>query len=384
MADNHIKKLSSICRLCRGEVIAPMPGYVNPKTALEYKEEIRKLFLYDVSNDWLSIHPQTLCGKCARQLKRVTNPKPQTIAEFETHSESDCAVCSNRLSIHSYKVSNEKLPPLPIKIVESAKRNGFIHAENLKAFTFIRTKDSTHAPIIDLTLYVTKDLLSEDYRWQVIVFDKILSPDKVPALKTVERLINIENVDRVFEHFASLSFCTGNNDLQNLIAARKEDDENTVHGNTVLEDTKFNLLKDVDATIRHKSCDIILAENDTQRCQHCQTNRKYLQKMERRRSSVEGLEPKAKKPHKTMTKQELKKRLKTVGKENKELKRKQRRMEKKIEKLVKAEGVQIKDKGTQQVIDDVMAGDCPFDQKSKGSVRIQQNFGAKISSLMLW
>uniref|UniRef100_A0A7M5X4P1 Uncharacterized protein n=1 Tax=Clytia hemisphaerica TaxID=252671 RepID=A0A7M5X4P1_9CNID len=133
MADDHIKKLSSICRLCRGEVIAPMPGY-----ALECKEEIRKLFKYDISNAWLSIHPKKLCAKWARQLNRVSNPKPQTIAEFETHStESDCAVWLNRLSIHSYKVSNEKLPPLPIKIVESAKQNGFIHEENLKAFLYL-------------------------------------------------------------------------------------------------------------------------------------------------------------------------------------------------------------------------------------------------------
>uniref|UniRef100_A0A7M5V6L6 Uncharacterized protein n=1 Tax=Clytia hemisphaerica TaxID=252671 RepID=A0A7M5V6L6_9CNID len=83
-----------------------------------------------------------------------------------------------------------------------------------------------------------------------------------------------------------------------------------------------------------------------------------------RRKSVEDLEPKAKKPHSSMTKQHLKNRLKAVAKENRDLKRKQRKMEKKIEKLVKTKGVRIKDKGTQQVVDNVMNGECPFDQKS--------------------
>uniref|UniRef100_A0A7M6DRA2 Uncharacterized protein n=1 Tax=Clytia hemisphaerica TaxID=252671 RepID=A0A7M6DRA2_9CNID len=342
------------------------------------------LFNYNISNDQPSVDLLKLCGSYARQIRRVENHCiPQQIAKFPEHSESvGYDVCQKKLSIHEFKVVKEPVS-LSIKIIDCAKKYGFLYAEQFKKYTFVRAKESLNAPVIDQTIYVFKDLLTDDYRWQIIVFDRFLSPDKIPALQNLERILRKQNFENFFQYCKDLSLFTGNDDLENLIASRKEGKSS--HGSTVLENVQLEAFSKIEATIRYTNCDILLS-TEAGRCDNCQVNRKSLQTMERRKS-LEDDRPKAKKPHSSMTKEQLKSRLKTVAKENKELKRKQKRLEKKIEKLVRAKGVKIKDKGTQQVVDDVLKGECPFDEKSPMFLLWeQQKKAAKLKKLtsMRW
>ena len=59
-------------------------------------------------------------------------------------------------------------------IVDKAKSHGFLYANEMRNFTFIRVKQSANlSSYVDLTLHVFKDLLTEDFRWQISVFDKM-------------------------------------------------------------------------------------------------------------------------------------------------------------------------------------------------------------------
>ena len=60
---------------------------------------------------------------------------------------------------------------------------------------------------MDMTLHVHKDLLNEDYRWQVVVFDKMLSPDEIPALN-----LKLSN-DYGFMGFMDYIFCRRNGNV---------------------------------------------------------------------------------------------------------------------------------------------------------------------------
>jgi len=66
-----------------------------------------------------------------------------------------------------------------------------------------------------------------------------------------------------------------------------------------------------------------------------------------------------------MTKFELKSKLSSATKENKSLKRKQKKLEKKIDKLVKREGITINCNETSSIVENVVKNqDCPFEKSS--------------------
>ena len=113
--------------------------------------------------------------------------------------------------------------------------------------------------------------------------------------------------------------CKGNTDFPNIISLRKENADSERNSNTILQNDQLLPFAEVPATIQHKNCEIFTQDEDSC-CKICKSNRKSLQVMERRKS-LEELDIKAKRPHSTRSKIQLKKCLSDVSKENLELKR---------------------------------------------------------------
>ena len=65
----HQKALNNICRLCQ-QKMKLNSKYTNAKRKYMYREEIQKLFDYDINLDIPQLHPSILCSRCQRKLER--------------------------------------------------------------------------------------------------------------------------------------------------------------------------------------------------------------------------------------------------------------------------------------------------------------------------
>jgi len=200
------------------------------------------------------------------------------------------------------------------------------------------------------------------FKWEIYVYSRLLTDDSAFYNKLPAQLTNENEVMLFFNYLKLAVVCPGNSDMPKLMKKIKEDDVNNNQATNRLETFQLTQISDLDITIRSKECDIVLTtDTDMERCQNCQSRRHNLQKMERRQS----IEAKPKKPHSSMTKFELKSKLSSVTKENKLLKRKQKKLEKKIDKLVKREGITINCNETSSIVENVVKNqDCPFEKSS--------------------
>ena len=67
--ETHQKALNSICRLCQ-QKIKLNSKYTSAKGTFIYREEIQKLFDYDINLDIPQLIPSFLCSRCQRKLER--------------------------------------------------------------------------------------------------------------------------------------------------------------------------------------------------------------------------------------------------------------------------------------------------------------------------
>lgn len=69
-------------------------GYKKRKNTVDYRNEINRIFKYDISNDVENIHPNFICHTCASKLSAVRSSKDcyavAEIAVFTPHEDQGC------------------------------------------------------------------------------------------------------------------------------------------------------------------------------------------------------------------------------------------------------------------------------------------------------
>ena len=330
-------------------------GYWKAKMKSEFKDEITCLFNFDIREDIDGIHPVNLCGSCVRKMKRINvvnmDYQAQKIAEYDPHSEKFCLVCCKNLSVYDFKlILMEKLTIARINNI-SKSSNFTVIRSTLDTCDMVRIKEvSKNVFQIDLTVKIIESSVKKgDFFWKLSAFDKEVNLDGNCA---VPKVLDVENITDFFQKANQLSICTGNNDLPKLLSKKKEVRDsfssNKPTSQNVLETATCQNFNEVETTLRHKECLTVISQTVTGRCIKCQSSRHSLQKMERRQSDFDE-PPSMKRANSTMTKNQLHLKLQILSKENSVLKKKQRKLEKKIDDLVMKEDVQVQDLGTNQV-----------------------------------
>lgn len=351
----HKQSLLKLCRLCRG-VIKTTHGYRRVKSCVELKLEISSLFSYNVDIDDVDIHPQSLCGNCVRQVMRVNTKNScneiAKIAEFHSHRES--CFCNGRVKLEKHTFSVIK------------KKSKFDKITNLSNFTqvefqnedfriYVRHVLQGNGVYVDITLKV-----SNDFTWVVSVFNKELAAEN-KFLKDFPEKLTIGDAENMLSKLSSAVLCCGNNDFPLTIGKRKESVD--IGTSNRLESEQFDVFHKIKTTVRNENCQVLITNSGNQ-CFHCNQNRKSLDVIEKRLEKY-GSTVKPKRPHASMTKTNLRKRLFVVGKENKMLKRRQKIIEKQIDKIVMREGVKL-DTGTETLMKEIANKDSktPFEEGS--------------------
>ena len=130
---------------------------------------------------------------------------------------------------------------------------------------------------------------------------------------------------------------------------------------TFVQNQSLEPLSTMTITLRQEDCHI-LHENHYERCVSCNSHRTGLQKRENK-LNLEGSTVKSKRPHSTLSKKQLRKRLFVVSKENKDIKRQKLKLEKKVSNMVLKEGVKLDDT-TNKIIKDICGEASPFEENS--------------------
>ena len=179
--DHHRKRLMSICRTCNGKIKLDRK-YLHPKSVIDYKDEIIKLFDYSVEKDISGIHPPYLCSYCRRKLDHCSaalaknvNLCAEEIVPCKEHSNY-CDVCdSKRRNIYNFSVNAVTPALVSIKnfndfLLTTAKQYGFhqlILDKSAKIVTLRKPVNSKNIAVIKLSVQVLND-----QTWNLYMFTK--------------------------------------------------------------------------------------------------------------------------------------------------------------------------------------------------------------------
>ena len=270
--ENHLKKLQSVCRLCRTSILnSPRKC----KYVSEYAQEIKKLFSYDIKKDDLYIHPNLICDSCRRKMdecKKVDKVFCTDIAVFTKH-DTDCTICKNlkTLEKHFYKVSKEKfeierqVEVLSMNhVVDVAKTCGFIEVvDNVEKNWCIFYKIQ-----VDKNNFIVTDLSVKIYRnfsWTIYAFSKqVTSSGKL--MQSFPSIIDSSTVEMFFNELSRCNVCIGNADFKDIIDRKLSKGEELNFKdkqNNVKAKLQNKYLSDVQdcTTIRSVNCDVLVLDD---------------------------------------------------------------------------------------------------------------------------
>lgn len=344
--EKHKDILNKLCRLCKLSVTTET-GYKNKKKVLELKDQINRIFKYDITNDSGDVHPVNVCHVCASKLggiKSTQKYETVNIADFQPHLEEGC-FCSDkylrRKKSFQHKFSLLKIKEFNLGDIESiAKSKGFICLISSDEKSTFATYDEQ-----DNVLKLTASIYS-DFKWNVYTHGKEVMADKCPLLNSMEKVIcNEQNAVQFFTTLSECMVCVGNDDFHYLVedkigtnlSFKSKDGDKDV---AIIETKLRENLQYCGKTIRRTNCPYLIPSSKP-RCTDCGDYRRILQKLQSRLPKDSTV--KSKRPHSTLSKKQLRKRLFNVSKEKTLLKKKAQYLEKKIHKMINDEGVEVDD-----------------------------------------
>ena len=331
--EEHLRKISNICRLCRKK-INTNPSYTesNVETCIQLKNKILMLFSHDVTDDNPLQHPTRLCHNCSVKLNKVEYDGQYlsaTIAEFEVHDDS-CTLCRlHRLKEHKFPMKQAKKFDLDT-LVDIAKENGFILLELL-------SKKIAKIALLNQDNVVTFLLsVKQDFSWTLMIYQREITQGSF--FQSLPSILTADNIESMLQDLKEAKICIGNNDFHELVDYKVEGFESFLPtGN--LEDQQLNIMTTNSLIIRASNCDVVLSKNHgPTRCDSCTKHRKALLKVNRKLPSIISSAVKKKRPHSTMNKKQLKRKLFDSSIEIKELQRQKRVLEKKLTQSTKEKG----------------------------------------------
>lgn len=291
-----------LCRVCGLAVNSDKKR--KPKEASEFSQLMTCLGI-NLENDSDEIHPKLICEKCRKMLgnlkrfieKENREYRPNVIPyNFEPHSNHQCNIChcdqkkagrknalkqlnqftsqSSNIIYPSAKDSEEgKISPeldfISLKVSAEALGFAVIPEETLTSY-IIMTKRTE--PVLQLRNLLTISV-SNNKTWSVFLDTTDISSNKM--FTPIPSVVNQEECLELLKMCSQLSFCPGNHDFIELCNSRREegnyvafrDRENLVIANEVCDVICMAL--DIDRTVRHKNCSMILSQNSSARCESC-------------------------------------------------------------------------------------------------------------------
>jgi len=339
--ENHILELSKLCRLCCKKIYSSK-SYIIPKNVVDKKDEISELFNYDVASDSKYKHPHQICHKCSVKLDWVADNKYEKveIACFEEHKDGNCRLCRiHRLPEHHYKM---------IKSLVLDLNNVAVMARDFDFQQVITTSNTTVylslQKIVAGTVKTIKSvLINADLSWKFWMYSRQILRSNSPFLSTLPIILTSETVRNFFYQLNNAKLCIGNDDFQDLISYKLEGNTTNTFKKGNIEDSELNgMFITENVVLRSSSCEVSLAASyQPNRCPSCANYRRTLKVMETRIPSIISSAVKKKRPHTSLSKKQLRKKLFTSGKEIKDLHRKQSILENRLQRSVTRKGVTL-------------------------------------------
>ena len=370
----HIEKLTKLCRLC-GNIIK-----FDKKRKIKEIKEYTKLVGHlsvNIENDKHEIHPINVCEKCRKILsyvdhcvKKNKEYKPTIkIYNFEPHHDS-CKICYSNLStvgrpkvlkqLNQYtntstmKIATPFLSPSPSspenimfelnKLKEHAEKLGFASIPTTDSISFI-IFHKINIPFVQLRNLVTLNI-SKIGTWTVCVGNNEVSKNLLCFSKFPHQL-TIPSGIMLLELCKKFIFCSGNSDFQELSQSRRKEGNKasfTDRNNKVIAFEVNDVICKVygiPSTIRHNDCQLIVMESSV-RCEACSRYRPNLFSLNWKLNSKTQISPEdksAKVPHKFMNKSQLLSKLQTEKVKIKNLRIRNVKLEREIEKLIQEKGI---------------------------------------------
>ena len=382
--EQHMEVISKLCRL-RKQRIKLDTKYRNPKPVVELKSKISSIFNYDISLDKENQHPKHICRVCMAKLGKF-NPDIEKCevtdtATFEAHSDISCfcyKFCGRgRIQsefFHNYQIVKEKAINLD-SIIFEAQKEGFVQLKHDNEMIVVAKIDDAYSAKI--TVKVVNDL-----KWTVFL-SKMEIPKDCLLLKPFSETLSKENIDVFFKTLSNCIICCGNDDFDELIDYRLGSDlcfKNNKNEIVANIQTGFESIANSKKVIRTVGCQY-LVPNTKPRCDSCTSYRSTLRTLQTRVDKIKGSSVKKKRPHCSLNKKQMRKRLFKLSKEKKTLQRKNRLLETKIKSLIDDEGV-ILDTETHDIVEEQISKSEEFKFKENSVMDLlwkQQKQAAKLT-----
>ena len=102
--EGHTENLMNLCRLCCVKIQTMEDKYSFTMEIKIYKNEVIKLFDYNITSNKECIHPIYVCDTCQPKLDRCCNSEVEStkIAEIYGHNLENCTVCLDKVKKHNF------------------------------------------------------------------------------------------------------------------------------------------------------------------------------------------------------------------------------------------------------------------------------------------
>lgn len=218
------------------------------------------------------------------------------------------------------------------------KSIGFVYIQNNESSTnrtFCRFNFEGDKIAIDISIAVTKNM-----NWELFVKNKLV-PKSCPIIKEIPTTISDSNLN-LWSKLKDVILCPGNEDFADVLE-KKIHLRSAFKDNYVIEDENGTLLeKNKFSIVRAINCERLIPKRDFW-CMPCKNLQKSLLQVRRRFSTEteDRTSTSSRVGFKYLTEEESIKRVENLQKERNQLMQKNKKLEASIEKLTKAERINV-------------------------------------------
>ena len=210
--ETHLNNLKNLCRIC-GKTIILKAKYKNPKSVLDYKEEIERCCNILVAEEDGNIYPKLFCHPCHHRFYKIKREQKFTqisTVSFTAHC-SRCEVCFIRTSPPSKAGGGIKSLHVKEmdKKLETINFNKIEHDDESLLRSYWKECDGISVRL----------LIKQDFTWKCDImkqFDLPQLPNGLPVI------LNDTNLSVLVQFFESTHLCKGIQGFHDVLAEKLE------------------------------------------------------------------------------------------------------------------------------------------------------------------